>query len=141
MLDGRDGWQIRHQRGFYHTIPKVMQVSINIFYYRTLVFVSGYIYNNTHNTFMTYHRERIPVVCRPQRHPDCPRSHHTQFHTSLQCRLLLCLSKVHFCHSSGHHWRFLPGSTHNRPQPVTAGHHQSIQLEERVKGMAELSNK
>ena len=101
----------------------------------------SFIGNRVNAQYYTYHRRRIQVVCRPQRHPGCPRSHHTQFRTSLQCKLLPCLSEVHPCHSSVHHWRFLPGSTHSLPRLATAGHHQSTQLEERVKVMAELTTK
>ena len=98
-----------------------------------LVHNISFIGNRVNAQYYTYHRRRIQVVCRPQRHPGCPRSHHTQFRTSLQCKLLPCLSEVHPCHSSVHHWRFLPGSTHSLPQPATADHHQSTQLRRRQK--------
>ena len=42
-----------------------------------------------------YHMERIQVVCRPQKHLDYPRSHHTLYHTSHSYTLQLCPLLAH----------------------------------------------
>ena len=50
-----------------------------------------------------YHKRRIQVVYRLQRHPDCPKSHHTLFHKSHLCRLQPSPWLVHPCRSKCHH--------------------------------------
>ena len=42
-----------------------------------------------------YHSERIPAADRPQRHPGCPRSHHTRCQTLLPHTLPLFLCSAH----------------------------------------------
>ena len=37
-----------------------------------------------------YHEWKIQAVCKPQRRPDYPRSHHTQYHRSYSYTLPLC---------------------------------------------------
>ena len=50
-----------------------------------------------------YHGVRIQVVCRLQRHPDCPRSHHTQCHRFHWCRPQPYPWLAHPCWSKCHH--------------------------------------
>ena len=51
----------------------------------------------------TYHGVRIQVVSRLQRHPDCPRSHHTLYHRFHWCRLQPYPWLVHPCWSKCRH--------------------------------------
>ena len=46
-------------------------------------------------SIQSYHKERIVVACRPRRHPDYPRSHHTQYHRSHSYTLQLCPLLAH----------------------------------------------
>ena len=50
------------------------------------------LWNEKHTAVLTNHWVKIPVFCRPQRHPDYPRScHHTLYHKLHPYTLLLCL--------------------------------------------------
>ena len=88
---------------------------------RRLVLVSWSRYYTCHRSFHTwvpkqnyittkemtlekiYHGVRIQVVCRLQRHPDCPRSHHTLYHRFHWCRLQPYPWLAHPCWSKCHH--------------------------------------
>ena len=69
-----------------------------------------------------YHGVRIQVVCRLQRHPDCPRSHHTLCHRFHWCRLQPYPWLVHPCWSKCNH---PPGDCNNLEshQLLEAWHH------------------